>query len=61
VIIYDMPWNDPAPKRGDLVQTNIGDRRERTWIILRAVWMRRARVRETPAAILRRYKVWMAR
>ncbi len=24
------------PKRGDLVQTNMGDRRERTWIVIQA-------------------------
>jgi len=52
-----MELNDdsPAPKRGDIVQTNIGDRRERTWLILRALPMR------PRASVLRRYRVWMAR
>jgi hypothetical protein len=45
---------DIAPKRGDLVQTNVGDKRERTWLVLRARHMKRAK---HP----RRYQVWMAR
>lgn len=32
--IYHQPENDIRPKRGDLLQTNVGDRRERTFIIL---------------------------
>lgn len=39
-------------KRGDLVQSNVGDRRERTWMILRARESRRHR---------RRFIVWMER
>lgn len=31
------------PKRGDLVQTNVGNRRERTWLVLRARHMQRAK------------------
>lgn len=33
-----MDWlgGGPGPKRGDLVHSNVGDRRERTWFILRA-------------------------
>jgi hypothetical protein len=38
-----------AVRRGDIVQTNVGDKRERTWIVLRA---RRAR---------RGFNVWAAR
>lgn len=54
-----MWWIDildggPGPKRGDLVQTNIGDRRERTWIVLRARHKKRAK---RPF----RYDVWAAR
>lgn len=46
----------PAPKRGDLVQTNCGDRRERTWLVLR---VRRMRPRsESPFP---RFEVWMVR
>lgn len=43
-----------APKRGDIVQTNVGSRRERTWLILRARHMKRAK---HP----RRYQVFAAR
>jgi hypothetical protein len=43
----------PKPKRGDLIQTNIGSRRERTWIILRSRRMTRAKNR--------RYALWKAR
>lgn len=25
-----------VPKRGDILQTNVGDKRERTWLVLRA-------------------------
>lgn len=32
-----------VPKRGDIVQTNVGDRRERTWMILQARHMKRAK------------------
>lgn len=41
-----------VPKRGDLVQTNTGDKRERTWFVLR---VRRIRGRES------RFSVWIAR
>lgn len=47
---------DPAPKRGDLIQTNVGDRRERTWIIIRSAPMRRR-----DATLPRRFKIWKAR
>ena len=46
---------DPrVPKRGDIVQTNVGDRRERTWLILRARRMKRSKHH-------RRYQVSAAR
>jgi len=48
---YDAP-NGMAPKRGDLMQSNIGDKRERTWIILKAVKRRTYR---------NRYNIWSAR
>lgn len=56
-----MTWMDltdagPAPKRGDIVQTNIGDRRERTWLILYSHRMRRRDETACP-----RFKLWMAR
>lgn len=33
--------NPPIPKRGDLIHTNVGSKRERTWLILRVIQMRR--------------------
>ena len=35
-VFIDLPPASPSPKRGDLLQTNVGDRRERTWFILRS-------------------------
>lgn len=49
----DFRSDDPAPKRGDLVQSNIGNRRERTWFVLK---VRRMRHRSCP-----RYDVLMAK
>jgi hypothetical protein len=45
---------DIVPKRGDLIQTNVGKARERTWFILRAHRVKRGK---HP----RRYRLWMAR
>jgi hypothetical protein len=36
MIKIDIPSSDPAPKRGDLVQTNVGDKRERTWFVIQS-------------------------
>ena len=44
----------PAPKRGDIVQSNPGAKKERTWLVLRARRMRRAKG-------VPRYQVWMVR
>jgi hypothetical protein len=44
----------PGPKRGDLIQTNVGKPRERTWLVLRSRHMKRAK---HP----RRYMIWLAR
>lgn len=50
----DMLSGESVPKRGDLLQTNMGDRRERTWMILR--------VRELkPSRGVPRAKLWAAR
>ena len=49
-----MPAGEPAPKRGDLVHTNLGNRRERTWMILQA--HKRARC---PVPARTRYDVFM--
>lgn len=34
--VYHQPVGLARPKRGDLVQTNIGSQRERTWFVLAA-------------------------
>lgn len=36
MIWMDIANYDPTPKRGDLLQSNLGTRRERTWLILKA-------------------------
>jgi hypothetical protein len=49
-----------APKRGDLLQTNHGDRRERTWFILRV--RKIARRTDAPLGTVKpRFDVWRAR
>lgn len=55
MIMMDMLDGDPAPKRGDIVQTNVGDRRERTWLVLGARKVKRK------AGLVPRYQVHMAR
>jgi hypothetical protein len=48
------------PKRGDLLQSNVGDKRERTWFILHA----RKILRRTDAplgTVVPRFEVWRAR
>ena len=50
LIFIDLASGDPPPKRGDIVQTNVGDRRERTWLVLKS--------RKISSS---RYSVWMAR
>lgn len=54
MFFIDM-YDDVVPKRGDLVHTNVGDRRERTWLILRV-----HRSRKKPKGVPR-FHVWMAR
>lgn len=44
----------PTPKRGDIVQTNVGDRRERTCLVLR---VKRLKPIRSPL----RVKVWAER
>jgi hypothetical protein len=55
-LFIDILDGGPAIKRGDLVQSNVGDRRERTWIVLRAIRMKRREVSAVP-----RFRVWMVR
>jgi hypothetical protein len=49
-----MHPSSPAPKRGDLMQTNVGKPRERTWMLLRTR-------HKTRAKHPRRFEVWAAR
>jgi hypothetical protein len=37
----EVPDDAPAPKRGDLIYSAVGTKKERTWIILRSVPMKR--------------------
>ena len=54
-VFMDLPLEAQIPKRGDLVHTNVGNKRERTWLILRARRMRR-RCEASP-----RYALFIAR
>ena len=49
----------PCIKRGDIIQSNVGNRRERTWMVISArltnCVMSEERIKKP------RYKVWMAR
>ena len=65
-----MPFLDifddgPAPKRGDLVHTNIGNKRERTWFILHAHRINRiVHVNDRERALrdlVPRFDLWMVR
>lgn len=57
--MVDILDGGPPPKRGDLVYTNIGNKRERTWMILRTKKVNRI-VRDA-SCLVPRYNVWMAR
>jgi hypothetical protein len=46
-----------APKRGDLLQSNIGKRTERTWFILSAKELPQKTCQEMGGIVARRYKV----
>lgn len=49
-----------VPKRGDLMQTNCGDRRERTWLILRTKKIAR-RTDAQLGTVKPSFKVWRAK
>lgn len=51
-IWIDLAIADPTPKRGDIVQTNVGNPRERTCLVLRS---RRSKSRP------RRFHLWIER
>lgn len=50
----DMLDGSPIPKRGDLLQSNVGDRRARTWFVLAVHPLK-------PLKGLPRCRVWMER
>lgn len=52
----DWHGDGPGPKRGDIAQSNVGDRRERTWFVLRARLLRRRDPAKLP-----RYEWWLVR
>ncbi len=56
---YHIPSfvDHPAPKRGDLLQSNIGKRTERTWFILSAKELPQKNCKEMGGIMTRRYKV----
>jgi len=60
---YHIPALDahPSPKRGDLVQSNIGNRRERTWLILSVKALPNRIYPEMGGILTRRYKLWAER
>lgn len=49
----EISQDAPAPKRGDLIQTAMGTRRQRTWMILRSVRKKKSKHR--------RFSIWKAR
>jgi len=60
---YHIPSfvDHPAPKRGDLLQSNIGKRTERTWFILSAKELQQRTCQEMGGIITRRWKLWCER
>lgn len=58
---YHIPVSErAAPGRGDLLQTNIGDRRERTWFIL-AVKRKPSRFCPQMGCMTDRFGLWAER
>lgn len=57
---YHQQPGDPRPRRGDLLQTNIGTKRERTWIILSARVLRSGFCKHT-GTTTQRTKLWAER
>ena len=50
----DMLDGSPIPKRGDLLESNVGDRRQRTWFILSVKALK-------PTKGVPRCRVWVER
>ena len=61
--IYHIPHlsNDPSPKRGDLLQSNIGKKTERTWLILAVKELSSRLCPEMGGVMARRYKLYAER
>lgn len=51
----------PAPKRGDLFESNIGTRMERTWLVIAVRTLPQRECRQMGGIMTRRYKVWAER
>jgi hypothetical protein len=60
---YHIPSLDdhPAPKRGDLLQSNVGDKRERTWIILAVKERYPRRCPQMGGIVTCPFKIWAER
>jgi hypothetical protein len=57
---YHIPMmsRQPDPKRGDLLQSNIGKRTERTWLVLRVKGIPVRQCKEMGGVWTRRFKIW---
>jgi hypothetical protein len=62
---YHIPFDysyQGDPHRGDLLQSNIGDKkRERTWLILAVKRLTDRTCKEMGGVLTRRYKIWAER
>jgi hypothetical protein len=58
--VYHQPPGDPRPKRGDLLQSNIGNKHERTWLVL-AVHILPTRWCHEMGITAQRSRVWAER
>jgi hypothetical protein len=63
ITTYHVPFthDDPIPKRGDLLQSNIGKRTERTWLILKVRELPLKECKEMGGIVTFRYKIWAER
>lgn len=60
ITVYHQLEGMERPKRGDLLQSNVGDRRERTWMILQTREMPTKFCKEIERVAIRT-KVWAER
>jgi hypothetical protein len=51
----------PAPKRGDILQSNVGKRTERTWLILHVKEKYPRHCPQMGGIVTRPYKIWAER